>query len=30
MAMLKPDLPGIADEEGEKVPQGIPPVFDLC
>jgi len=26
--MLKPNLPGIDDEEGERVPQGLPPVVD--
>jgi len=26
--MLKPKLPGIDDEEGERVPQGLPPVVD--
>lgn len=26
--MLKPNLPGIDDEEGERVPQGLPPVID--
>jgi hypothetical protein len=26
--MLKPDLPGIDDAEGERVPQGLPPVVD--
>jgi predicted TIM-barrel fold metal-dependent hydrolase len=26
--MLKPNLPGIDDEEGERVPQGLPPVTD--
>ncbi len=26
--MLKPNLPGIADEEGERVPQELPPVVD--
>jgi hypothetical protein len=26
--MLKPNLPGIDDKEGERVPQGLPPVID--
>jgi len=26
--MLKPNLPGIDDEEGERLPQGLPPVVD--
>jgi len=26
--MLKPNLPGIDDEEGERAPQGLPPVVD--
>jgi len=26
--MLKPNLPGIDDEEGERVPQGLPPLLD--
>jgi uncharacterized protein len=28
MAMLRPDLPGIDDTEGERIPDGLPPVID--